>query len=112
MNKFLNNKGQAMLITLLILSASFLIAMALGSLVLYELRSMIFTGESIKALYAAESGLEWKLFEIIKSTAIERPIMSNNSSFDVSVSNPPAGGTLIKSIGQSGNNFRALEASF
>lgn len=100
-----------MLITILILSAAFLIAMALGSLVLYELRSMVFTGESIKALYAAESGLEWKLFEKIKNEIIESPTMINGSSYDVSVSTLPTG-TQIKSIGQSGNNYRALEASF
>ncbi len=105
-----NNKGQAILITILILSATFLIAMLLGGLVLYELRSMIFTGESIKALYAAESGLEWGLYAKIKDSTTPRPSMSNDTSFNVSIIED--GSITITSVGKSGNNYRALEASF
>ncbi|MDD3614108.1 MAG: hypothetical protein PHF40_00070 [Candidatus Pacebacteria bacterium] len=111
-----NQQGQAMLITMLILMSSFLISMALGSLVLYELKSMIFTGESVKALYAAESGLEWQLYQVNHSTGegeeSARPIMTNGTSFTVTLISNNEGYITIRSVGKSINTYRALEVIY
>ncbi|HPD55448.1 MAG TPA: hypothetical protein PLR11_01375 [Candidatus Paceibacterota bacterium] len=109
-----NQKGQAMLITMLILMSSFLVSMALGGLVLYELKSMIFTGESVKALYAAESGLEWKLYQANHpdEETGRGPIMNNGTSFIVSVSSTTEGYLVIYSVGRSINTYRALEVMY
>jgi len=104
-------KGQALLVTMLILMASFLIGMVLGGLVLYELKSMIFTGESVKALYAAESGLEYELYRQNKGETIAEPIMINGTSFTLS-SHTEGGYTVITSVGKSINTYRALEVLF
>jgi hypothetical protein len=109
---FKNNSGQTMLITLLILSAAFLIAMALGGLVLYELKSSIYTGESIKAYYAAESAVEWELFQHIKSGENDFPIMNNDTSIESYSAVTTTEGLTITAVGKSGVTYRALQVTY
>jgi len=107
-----NNSGQTMLITLLILSTAFLVAMALGGLVLYELKSSIYTGESTKAFYAAESAVEWELFENIKKTNNDFPEMTNNTIIESYKVETTTEGLIITVVGKSGNVSRALQVTY
>ena len=101
-----------MLITLLILSAAFLIAMALGGLVLYELKSSIYTGESTKAYYAAESAVEWELYRHITQSDIESPTMNNDTSIESCSVVTTTEGLTITAVGKSGVTYRALQVTY
>lgn len=109
-NKKLNltpnkQRGQVLLVTVLVLFSTFALATTLGGLVLYELRSSISIGESTKALYAAESGIEWKLFETNKWD-ISAPEMTNDTKYSTSVETG-----YIRATGTSNNTNRGLEVT-
>lgn len=98
--------GQVLLITVLIMMSTFALAIAIGGMVLYELRSMINTNESVKAIYAAESGIEWQLFTTNKGNT-DLPTMTNGTKYENS-----SGDGYIRSSGTSGRVNRAMEVSF
>jgi len=98
--------GQVLLITVLILFSTFALAIALGGMVLFELRSMISTGESVKALYAAESGIEWEIYRTNRGN-IAAPAMTNGTEYQTS-----SGAGYLRSVGKSGKVNRALEITF
>ncbi len=101
-----SQKGQVLLITVLILMSTFTLAIAMGGMVLFELRSMINTNESVKALYAAESGIEWQLFTANKGNT-DLPVMTNGTSYE-----NDSGPGYIRSSGNSGRVNRAMEVTF
>jgi Tfp pilus assembly protein PilX len=98
--------GQVLLITVLVLMSTFALSIALGGMVLYELRAMVNTNESVKALYAAESGIEWQLFKTNKGNT-DMPVMTNNTTYE-----NDSGTGYIRSSGNSGRVNRAIEVSF
>jgi Tfp pilus assembly protein PilX len=98
--------GQVLLITVLVLMSTFALSIALGGMVLYELRAMVNTNESVKALYAAESGIEWQLFKANKGNT-DMPVMTNNTTYE-----NDSGVGYIRSSGNSGRVNRAIEVSF
>ncbi|MDD4860395.1 MAG: hypothetical protein PHR56_09405 [Dehalococcoidales bacterium] len=98
--------GQVLLITVLVLMSTFALSIALGGMVLYELRAMVNTNESVKALYAAESGIEWQLFKANKGNT-DMPVMTNNTTYE-----NDSGAGYIRSSGNSGRVNRAIEVSF
>jgi len=104
--KIKNQQGQVLLVTVLILMSTFALAITIGGMVLFELRSMNSSGESIKALYAAESGIEWELYQT-NYGAIEEPTMTNGTSFKTT-----SGPGYIRSVGTSVKVNRALEVTF
>jgi len=101
-----NQKGQVLLITVLILMSTFALAISMGGMVLYELRAMVNTNESVKALYAAESGIEWQLFRANKGNT-DLPVMTNGTTYE-----NDSGPGYIRSSGNSGRVNRAMEVSF
>ena len=62
--KIFGNKGAAILLTLLILTAILAIAFGITSLMWGELKLSQDVPKSLKAYYAAETGIERKLYEI------------------------------------------------
>ena len=111
------HKGQAMLLTVMLLSSAILGATSLAALlVLFQLRQATDAKASTQAIFAADSGIECVLFEKIVGTGdytkcgeggdwIE---LGNGSSYTVIVD---ASGS-IKSIGRAGRTTRALEITF
>jgi Tfp pilus assembly protein PilV len=99
--------GQVLLITVLIMMSTFVLAIAIGGMVLYELRSMVNTNQSTKAIYAAESGAEWRLFMTNQGSTLA-PEMENGTSYDCSsdCSN------CIRCTGTAGKVNRAIEVSY
>lgn len=102
-----NETGQVLLITVLIMMSTFALAIAIGGMVLYELRSMVNTNESVRAIYAAESGIEWLLYKANKGE-VPAPEMHNNTSYEC----PPTCTNCIHCSGTSGRVNRAIEISF
>jgi Tfp pilus assembly protein PilX len=106
-NHINKQNGQVLLITVLIMMSTFALAIAIGGMVLYELRSMVNTNESVKAIYAAESGIEWKLYQANKGNA-SAPEMDNGTNYEC----PDTCTNCIHCSGTSGRVNRAMEISF
>lgn len=129
-NRNLNKEsGQAVLIFVLVLGATILSVTAIaGYVTLQKLRASTDIVDSAKAIYAADSGVEWcfynKFYAAGTSTYacdssqvsdpgfMASPIFTNNLSgntVDVSVSEEGAApNTVVKSIGHSGRSYRAF----
>ena len=75
-------RGQVMLLTVLIVSGTILGATAIaGLLMIYQLRQVTNFGYSVQAFFAADSGLEWKLYQL-KDEDRPAPVMSGESNSD------------------------------
>lgn len=99
-------KGQVMLLTVLILSGSILGASTIaGYLMLLKVRGASDITNSAKAIFAADTGIEWELYKQFKSPDYPKPSLSNNADFISSNDTQK-----IKSIGESNNIFRAFES--
>ena len=63
--------------------------------------------DSVKAFYAADAGVEWKFYSILKNDSIEPPLLSNNASccglqdIELIVPENPGERIRIKSVGRS-----------
>lgn len=113
MLNFKSQMGQVLLITLLIMAGVFAIGMSVSLIFLNEVRLSRQSLESVKAIYAAESGLECELYQYFKSstsTCDVINIMTNNTSF-ISTTTPATGPipTSTQSIGISKGVRRGLQ---
>lgn len=112
-----------MLLTVLILSGVILAATTIaGLLMLYQIRQSSDIANSTKAIYAADSGIERALYNLIKNDQCEPEIievLANGAVFKASCRqieyNPPpdcktAGSetVLIQSRGETRKNYRAF----
>lgn len=104
---FKDQKGQVLLITVLVLMSTFALSISIGGLVLYDLRAMISAGESAKAIYAAESCIEASLYDLNKAPIL-MPEMTNGTEYKKTV----LGSSGIRCIGTSGRVNRAFEIQF
>ncbi len=100
-----------MLLVVIILSGTILAATAIaGLLTLQGLRQAANAGESVRALYAADTGIEWGLYRNFKNASSTKPVLSNGAEFEV-----VAGVGVIRSTGFSNDKrsvARAFEAGF
>jgi hypothetical protein len=97
-----------MLLTVLILGGSMLAASTIaGYLMLLKIRGASDITNSSKAVFAADTGIEWELYKQFKNPDYPRPSLSNNADFISSNDTQK-----IKSIGESNNIFRAFELDF
>ncbi|MDD5547311.1 MAG: hypothetical protein PHN74_00160 [Candidatus Pacebacteria bacterium] len=119
------NSGQAMLLTVLIMTGTVIGATAIaGYLMLSQVRQATDVVNSSKAIFAADTGMEWAFYNFFqldnqvcpggaKDYLSEREngtdIMENGSSFTASCSSTSEL-TTLKSIGDSYDTYRALEA--
>jgi hypothetical protein len=120
------HKGQVMLITVLAISGTILGATTIaGLLTLYQIRQSTDIVNSTKAIFAADSGLEWRLYKFFKGDeqacimncpdggACPAPELQNNSAFNSSCVAEDLGGgaqrVVIRSVGTAGSAARAFE---
>ena len=125
------NSGQVMLLTVLVLSGTILGATTIaGLLTLYQIRQATDFANSAKAIYAADTGIEWRLYKFMKEDArickdcpdggaCPQPEMSNISRPAAAIKTNCGAAiqgvsttTVIKSTGMSGNVSRAFEFVF
>jgi len=115
MNKFNKNKGQAMILTVVLLSGAVLASTSLVALiVLYQLRQATDVSGSTQAIFAADSGLEWAYYNETRDPGSRLPyphtlILSNGAS--VTVTKDPSDPLPLKSVGQKGRSARAFQAN-
>lgn len=113
-----------MLITVLTLSGTILGATAIsGLLMLYQIRQSSDTINSTKAIFAADTGLEWRLYKFFKADGqtcqdcpnggvCPEPALGNGAVFQATCELRLVAGTTtvaVKSTGTAGNNARAFE---
>ncbi len=114
-----------MLITVLAISGTILGATTIaGLLTLYQIRQATDIVNSTKAIFAADSGLEWRLYKFFKADeqecldcpnggACPQTELQNNSAFISSCVAEDLGGgaqrIVVRSTGTSGNAARAFE---
>jgi len=106
-------KGQAMMLTVLVISGTTLGATTIaGLLMLYQLRQATSVTYSSQALFAADAGLEWELFKLFNPDAAadhQAPEMTNGSTFESAI--VEGENILVKSVGCAGqkNVCRAFQ---
>lgn len=121
------SKGQVLLVTVLLLGGAAVAASAIaGYLMLLSIRQSSDAGNSAKAIFAADTGIEWNLYCRFKD-----PKYESDNDFKCAFAPPSCdgkgtpyelcnGATLrvyptqnsTKSIGISNNFYRALQISF
>ncbi len=103
----MNNRGQVMLLTVMLLSGTVIGATAIaGLLTVYQLRQSSNAADSMKALYAADTGIEWELYKNNKDQDYQKPIMTNGSEFETKVESAQ----VIKSTGFADFNHKVARA--
>lgn len=103
--KFMNN-GQVMLLTVLVIGGLLLGASAIaGLMMVYQIRQSSDVVNSTKAIFAADTGIEWELYRMFKDSDYPKPTMTNQADFSTTVS----GASTVKSIGSSHRSSRAFE---
>ena len=112
--KFKSSAGQsgvALLLTMIILSVVTLVSVFIVNIVSNELKLSRDINDSKKAIYAADSGVEWQLYQIRQGATVASPVMSNGAIVSVTVT-----GSYpifnIKSLGSFNTVKRQFEISF
>jgi hypothetical protein len=113
--------GQAMILTVLMIGGTILAATTVAGLLLtYQIRQSTNFANSAKAVFAADTGIEWGLYEhYFPASSHARPGLANGADFNVycydsvgaTVDCGDASTILIKSIGSAGDVRRAFAQS-
>jgi|SRR3989344_3690194 len=106
----INQDGIVLLLTVVILSVVTLIAILIVNIVVTQLKLVKDVGDSQSAVYAADSGIEWQLYQIRKSASVPQPIMLNSATIDVTVTGTAPNFT-IKSLGSFQSTKRKFEVN-
>ena len=106
-----NEGGVALLLTVIILSIVTLVSVFIVNVVSNELKLAGDINDSKKAIYAADSGVEWQLYQIRQGASVASPVMSNGASVSVTVVGSYPNFT-IKSLGSFNIVKRQFEITF
>ncbi len=108
------DRGSIIVFTVLMLTAILTITLTLTRIFIPRLRSITEATDSIGAVYAADSAMEWCLYNNReKSPSLSQPILNNGATYQIySNGNPstcPGGETLnYRTVG----TFRGVSRSF
>lgn len=109
-------RGQVMIIAVLAIGGTLLGASAIaGLLTIFQIRQSTDLANSTRAIYAADAGLEWALYEVKSQSdrdawpAISQPTFSNGATVSITID---AVTGEIKSVGSSGKSSRAFQLFF
>ena len=101
--------GVTMLLTAIILAIVLATATAAAGVVVLQIKLAGNAADSVGAVYAADTGVEWQLYNIRHSTTTA-PTMANNATFETSVAwGPPV---ILKSLGTFRGAKRQFQLSF
>ncbi|MBI1974777.1 MAG: hypothetical protein HYS57_00265 [Parcubacteria group bacterium] len=104
----IGEEGQVLLVALLMLVAIFGIGMSLSVVFLNEVRLTRENLESVRAVYAADAALEWRLYRCFKNANAVAPSMTNNTSYTHS-SSMSGGVTTFRTVGSSQRASQAVK---
>ena len=102
------SKGTALIYVLLTVGIVLSIVFFLTSIFASKLRVAFDFPNSVTALYAADSGLEWQFYNSFKDPDAVSPSLTNGATFTIVT---PPGVFPMKVIGKFRGLSRALEAS-
>jgi len=102
-----NQKGIALLLTVIIISIVLLVATLIANIVITQLKLAGDINDSAAAIYAADSGAEWQLYQIRQGVSVALPNMSNGATVSATVTGTSPNFT-IKSLG----SYRAVKRQF
>ncbi|MFH1392590.1 MAG: pilus assembly PilX N-terminal domain-containing protein [bacterium] len=104
------NKGVALILSVIILTAVLAIALTAGKVMVDKIKMSRNTSDSMKAYYAAESGIEYALYRIKNSLEIEESHKCDNwQPVDGAFYCLKQEGDSIKAIGKAGEARRGIE---
>lgn len=104
-------KGQIFLMSILILSVVLTAGMVLMAIFIKDLKLSTETSASVKAFYAADSAMEWQLYNTLSGSTALEPIMTNDTTFESNNSDYETT-CMIQTIGIAGNIRRGIEINF
>jgi len=100
----MNNRGQVMLLTVMIVSGSILGATAIaGILTVNQIRQTTNIANSLQAVFAADAGLEWELYRLFSDPSYPKPELSNADILTKTITG--ADSLEFRSIGCAGAKF-------
>ncbi len=111
MNKNKREKGIALLLTMIILSATMLTATLIATIVIIQFKLSSDINNSTIAIYAADSGVEWQLYQVRNGASVPVPVMSNGATITTTVTGSSPNFT-IKSLGAYKEVKRQFEVNF
>ena len=109
-----SQNGSIIIFTILMLSAILAITLTLTRIFIPKIRAITEATDSVSAVYAADSALEWCLYNNReKSPILPQPVMANGATYQIynngSPSTCPGGETLnYRTVG----TFRGVARSF
>jgi hypothetical protein len=120
-------KGQIFLMSMLILSVVLTAGMVLMAIFIKDLKQSTETSLSVKAFYAADSAMEWQLYNTFNDPdlyssehyssnlsdsglSVSEQIMTNNTHFEWKNDYETTG--IIQTIGYAGNTKRGIKIDF
>jgi len=103
--------GIALLLTVIILSIVMLIAMLISNIVITQLKLAGDINDSVAAIYTADSGMEWQLYQIRNGVSVPAPVMSNGATISTTITGVAPNFT-VKSLGSYRTVKRQFEVSF
>lgn len=109
-----NNSGIALYLTIVILSVFTTVVLTLANISVSQIKISWMAGDSIKAFFSADTGVEQALYNIRKldnPADIAKTVLSNNASYVVDIDSTPSGATIISS-GAFRNVRRAIKAEY
>lgn len=101
-------KGTALVYVILTVGIVLSIVFFLTSIFASKLRSAFDFPNSVTALYAADSGIEWQFYNSFKDPDAVSPSLTNGATFTVT---SPLGSFPLKVIGKFRGVSRAIETS-
>lgn len=104
------DKGQIFLMSVLILSVVLTAGLVLMAIFIKDLKQAGETSASVKAFYAADSAIEWQLYNQFNDPDIPSPQMENETSFIYKNDYETLG--RIQAIGIAGKVRRGIEINF
>lgn len=112
-------KGQIFLMSILILSVVLTAGMVLMAIFIRDLKQSTETSASVKAFYAADSAMEWQLYQTFVDSNVASPVQpfengASCCSLDLvkNTYNKNTGEGNIQTIGIAGNTRRGIEINF
>lgn len=107
--------GQALLVSVIMMGGALLGAAAIaGVLMLYQIRQSNNVGDSAKAVFAADAGIEWQTyctFVTGSDSCPSAPTFTNGASVTTRVI-ATSSAIYISAEGSAGDSVRSLESTF
>ncbi|KKU09881.1 MAG: hypothetical protein UX61_C0006G0009 [Parcubacteria group bacterium GW2011_GWA2_46_7] len=75
-----SSNGQIMIIVVMVMTSVFVTASLLSSILVRDMKSLRIVFDANRAFYAADSGVEWRMYEIMRNATTTGPVMINGSS--------------------------------